>query len=262
MNKILIIGKKSFLGSNLKKFLSKKFIVDNFSFEIINKKKPIFFNKYSHVINTSIHQLYIKKKYKQKYDLDVKFIKKFKKINFYYIFFNTRKIYFLKNNITEKSKISPSDNYAMNKFKTETFLKKQIKNKLISLRISNILGKRIYKNKRNHHKLFFDNFLKYRKKNEIIIVNNDYKDFLSIDKFCLIIFKIITHKIHGIYNVSISKKIYISELISWIDKNFLKKVIFVNKQPDSFTLSNKKLVKKIKINLTKKQLINFCKKLI
>ena len=86
MNKILIIGKKSFLGSNLKKFLSKKFIVDNFSFEIINKKKPIFFNKYSHVINTSIHQLYIKKKYKQKYDLDVKFIKKFKKINFYYIF--------------------------------------------------------------------------------------------------------------------------------------------------------------------------------
>ena len=38
--------------------------------------KPIFFDKYSHVINTSIHKLYIKKKYEEKYDLDIKFIKK------------------------------------------------------------------------------------------------------------------------------------------------------------------------------------------
>ena len=261
MNKILIIGKKSFLGSNLKKYLSKYFKVDNYSFEILKKKNSIFFDKYSHVINTSIHKFYIKKKYKEKYDLDIKFIKKFKKINFYYIFLNTRKIYLLKKNITEKSKIKPLENYAVNKHKTETLLKKKIKNKLISLRISNILGKRIYKNKRNHHMLFFDNLLKYRKNNQIISVNNDFKDFLSIDQFCLIILKIVTLKIHGIYNVSLSEKIYISELISWIDKKLLKRVIFVNEQKDSFTLSNKKLIKKIKINLTKKQLMNFCKKL-
>ena len=43
MNKILIIGKKSFLGSNLKKHLSKNFEVDNFSFEILKKKNPDFF---------------------------------------------------------------------------------------------------------------------------------------------------------------------------------------------------------------------------
>jgi hypothetical protein len=93
-------------------------------------------------------------------------------------------------------------------------------------------------------------------------VNNDFKDFLSIDQFCLIILKIITLKIHGIYNVSISEKIFISELISWIDKKFLKRLTFVNEQKDSFTLSNKKLIKKININLTKKQLMNFCKKLV
>jgi len=46
MNKILIIGKKSFLGSNLKKYLSKNLKVDNFSFEILKKKDPVFFNKY------------------------------------------------------------------------------------------------------------------------------------------------------------------------------------------------------------------------
>ncbi|MDC0974582.1 hypothetical protein OAR46_01430 [Candidatus Pelagibacter sp.] len=262
MNKILIIGKKSFLGSHLKQYLLKKFKVDSFSFNTLKKKKLIFFNQYSHVINTSIHPLYVRKKYDENYDLDIKFIKRFKKINFYYIFFNTRKIYLLKNNITEKSKIKPLDNYSKNKYKTEVFLKRKIKNKLISLRISNIIGKRIYKNNRNHHKLFFDNFLNYRKNKKIITANNDFKDFLSIDQFCLIILKIIKSKINGIYNVSISEKIYISELISWIDKKFLKKVNFINNQPDSFTLSNKKLIKKIKIELNKNQLMNFCKKLI
>ena len=262
MNKILIIGKKSFLGSHLKRYLSKKFRVDSFSYEILNKKKTTFFDKYSYIINTSIHPSYIKKKYNEKYDLDMKFIKRFKKINFFYIFLNTRKIYFLSQNITEKSKIKPIDVYANNKYETETFLIKKLKKKLISLRISNILGKRIYKNNRNNHKLFFDNFLDYRKNKKIIKVNNDFKDFLSIDQFCRIISKIIRHKINGIYNVSISEKIYISELISWVDKKFLKQIHFVNHRKDSFTLSNRKLIKKINIKLTKKQLMKFCKTLI
>ena len=262
MIKILIIGKKSFLGSHLKRYLQKNFKVDNFSFNILKKKKLIFFDKYSHVINTSIHPLYIKKKYNKNYDLDTQFIKRFKKVNFYYIFFNTRKIYLLKHKITEKSKIKPMDNYAKNKYKTEVFLRKKIKNKLISLRISNIIGTRIYKNNRNHHKLFFDNLLNFRKNKKIIPVNDDFKDFLSIDQFCLIILKIILSKIHGIYNVSISEKIYISELISWIDKKFFKEINFVNNQQDSFTLSNRKLIKRIKINLNKNQLMNFCKRLI
>lgn len=262
MIKILIIGKKSFLGSHLKRYLQKNFKVDNFSFNILKKKKLIFFDKYSHVINTSIHPLYIKKKYNKNYDLDTQFIKRFKKVNFYYIFFNTRKIYLLKHKITEKSKIKPMDNYAKNKYKTEVFLRKKIKDKLISLRISNIIGTRIYKNNRNHHKLFFDNFLNFRKDKKIISVNDDFKDFLSIDQFCLIILKIILSKIHGIYNVSIAEKIYISELISWIDKKFFKQINFVNNQQDSFTLSNRKLIKRIKINLNKNQLMNFCKRLI
>ena len=42
MNKILIIGKKSFLGSHLKRYLVKNFKVDNFSFETLKKKKLIF----------------------------------------------------------------------------------------------------------------------------------------------------------------------------------------------------------------------------
>lgn len=266
MNKILIIGKRSFLGANLKKYLSKDFKIDNFSYEKTMKKKSIFFDRYSHVINTTILREYVKKKYNIKYDQDINFIKKFNKINFFYVFLNSRKIYYPNENIGEKSKIQPIDNYANNKFTTEQFLKKKIKDKLISLRISNVIGKRLFKSSRNSHKLFFDNFLIYKKnlinKGKSIIIYNDFKDFLSIDQFCKIMSQIIKLKIHGIYNVSISQKIFISEIISWIDKKFLKKANIIKSKKDSFTLSNKKLIKKINIKITKNQLKSFCQKLI
>ena len=41
--KILIIGKNSFIGSNLKKNLSKYFNVENLSFEADNEKKYFIF---------------------------------------------------------------------------------------------------------------------------------------------------------------------------------------------------------------------------
>ena len=76
---------------------------------------------------------------------------------------------------------------------------------MISLRISNVLGKRIYNNLRNHHKLFLDRFYKLRK-NKKLLIKNDYKDFISIIQFCTIIKEIIQYKIAGVYNVSLGKK--------------------------------------------------------
>ena len=86
MIKILIIGKKSFLGSNLKKYLSPKYETDNLSYENVKIKKSKFFKKYTHVINTSICEQYVNDKYNPKYDLDINFIDKFKRINFFIYF--------------------------------------------------------------------------------------------------------------------------------------------------------------------------------
>ena len=69
MTKVLIIGKNSFIGSNLKKSLSKKFKVEILSFEQVKKKNNLFFLKYTHIINTAIHKKYIKNKYDKIYDL-------------------------------------------------------------------------------------------------------------------------------------------------------------------------------------------------
>ena len=262
MKKILIIGKKSFLGSNLKIYLSKFYKVDCHSYEKVIFRDNSFFDKYSHILNTAIHKRYIKKRYDKKYDLDSNFVEKFDKINFDYIYINSRKIYRPKENINENSYIAPVDIYAKNKLITERLLQKKCKNRLVSLRVSNVVGKKIIKNLRNNHKLFFDNFLQYRQSKRKIIVNNDFKDFLSIDQFCLIIAMIIKFKVKGIFNVSISKKIHLSELTKWLDKKLFKKINFTKPSKNSFTLSNTKLIKKIKINLTKNQLKTFCEKLI
>ena len=118
------------------------------------------------------------------------------------------------------------------------------------------------KNSRNNHKLFFDNFLKYRKNKKKIFVYNDFKDFISITQFCRIIKQIIKLQIWGTYNVSISEKIYVAQIVKWLDKRFFEKILFIEKKKDSFTLSNKKLLKKIKIKINKNQLQSYCTRLV
>ena len=82
-----------------------------------------------------------------------------------------------------------------------------------------------------------------------------YKDFISINKFSEIIFKIIKLNIIGTYNVSLGKKVYLNDLVKWLN-------IF---NSDSFTLNNQKLMKKLKIKNSlselKKDCITISKKL-
>ena len=260
-NKILIIGKKSFIGSNLKNHLSKYFFVKTESYENLKKKNKSFLSNFTHVINTSIHKNYIKKTYNQKFDLDRQIVKNANKINFVYFFLNSRKIYKPNFNISETSKLLPQNNYAKNKVITENYLKKKIKRKFISLRISNVIGNRIYRKHRNSHSLFLDNFIKLKKNSKNNITNNDYKDFITINYLCEVIKILIKKNVVGIFNVSLSQKVYISEITKWLNYKVFKKLIFRAAQSDSFTLSNKKLVKHINIKMSKKQLENFCKKL-
>ncbi len=261
MKKILVIGKKSFTGSHLKKKLSRRYDVKSISINDALKKKLFFFKKFTHVINTTIHKSYILKSYDKKFDFDRLFINKFNKINFIYIFFNTRKIYSPKFNITENSPIKPQDQYAKNKLITEKFLLSKIKYNLLSLRISNILGRRLYKDTKKTHNLFLDNFINFRKINKNITAENNFKDFITIEQFTKIINKLIIKNSKGIFNISLSKKIFVSELIYSMDKKFHKKIKFVRSNGKSFTLSNKKLMSEIKIKLLKKDLILFSKKI-
>jgi len=260
MKKILIIGKKSFLGNHLYNFLNPIFYVKIISYKYLTTKD---LNNFDFIINCALHPNYSRLKYNKKFDVDLKITNKIKKNNFKYIFLNTRKIYRQKFNIKENSFLKPIDNYSKNKLKTEKILFKRLKNRLISLRISNVLGKRNFKKNRRSHDLFLDNFIEYRKMNKIIRFNDCYKDFITIDHFNKVIQKIIEKNIVGIYNLSLGKKIYLSEIVRWLDLDFSKNIKFnrENNCSNSFTLNNKKLLKRIKIKISKKQVENFCRKL-
>ena len=158
------------------------------------------------------------------------------------------------------------NNYEKNKYITEKKIKKVKGNKSIILRISNIIGFKKYNPRKIHH-TYLDYLINKIKKRELILNQNEFKDFLDINTFSKIIHLIIKNKVFGTYNVSIGKKVYLTELNNWLlnsIKNKKKfKIIRVKnyKKKQSFYLNNSKIKKKINLNITIGQLKKECVKL-
>ena len=261
-NKLLIIGKNSFLGKNLYKSIKNKIDARLLSYEEflkLNKKKIKSFN---YLCNCSLNTEYNKSKYKEKNDIDLKIVKKIKNYKINFIFLSSRKVYLNKKNIREDDKLAPKCNYSKNKVITEKKIFKLLPNKLIILRISNVLGLKNYSLRRTHNS-FIDNYIKYISSNKKTYYENDYKDFITIEQFIKIFYNIIKNNLRGIYNVSLGKKIYIDEILKWLNyKNLNKNKLLIKKNTyhyDSFTLNNKKLMNSIKIKINKSEIKKFCK---
>ena len=254
---VLIIGKNSFAGSSIYNFIRKKIKAKLISYEDI---KNIKIKNYTHIINASINKKYFLNKYNKFNDLDLKIAKKIIHTNVKYIFFSTRKVYRQKFNIFEYDNLDPKCNYSENKLKTEKQLLKILGSNVLILRISNILGsKKEKKNKRLVHSLFLDNFFRYQLSNSKLFFLDEFKDFITINQFNKIIYLLIKNNLTGIFNVSLGKRVYLSEIVSWL-KKFNSK-IFIKKKlniKNSFTLNNQKLLSKIKIKLLKKEVKDFC----
>ena len=74
---------------------------------------------------------------------------------------------------------------------------------------------------------------------------------------------IIKENLSGVYNVSIGQKVYLNDLINWLNisnKKKLKKVK-IKKKSDSFYLNNRKLMSKIKISNSLTDLKKYCYRL-
>tara|TARA_B100001057_G_scaffold434213_1_gene463691 strand:+ start:2198 stop:2998 length:801 start_codon:yes stop_codon:yes gene_type:complete len=260
MKKILIIGKRGFIGNNLSKYLKKYFYVAHKSFGDLKRFGPNI-NKFDYVINTSINKKYIKKKYNNKFDNDLKISNFIKNNKTTYIFLSTRKVYKSKANISENSQLLPKTNYSKNKLISEKKLKKKFIKNLVILRISNVIGDK--KNIKKIHNTFIDIFYQNLKRGFVIDNKKDFKDFISIDKFSEIVKNIIKRDLKGIFNVSIGKKIYLNDIVVWLNKFNKKKIIQKSKyiKNDCFFLNNKKLMSKIKIKNTKNELKEYCYKI-
>jgi len=264
MIKVLIIGKKSFIGSNLYLYLKKKFVVRLISFTKVKEKKENFFKKYTHIINCSVNPKYAKLKYNNKLDNDLIIAKKIKNLKIRYIFFSSRKIYTPKHDIKESNTPRPICNYSKNKLITEKNLTSMLNHKVLIFRISNIIGLPIENNKRKVHWTFIDQFFDLAKKGIIFDNGRNFKDFISIKKFSEIIYFSIKKDISGIYNISIGKKIFLNKIVEWLNyynKNKCKVVQLKKnlRNKDNFTLNNKKLMKIISFKYSINDLEKYCK---
>ena len=265
---LIVIGKKSFIGSNIYNFLKKKKKLLILSFKDFMKLPDNIISKYDYVCNCSVSKRNVKNNYKKKFDFDLKIAEKIRKIDTIFIFLSSRKVYKPQKNIYENNKLQPIDIDSKNKIISENLLKKKLKSKLLILRISNVIGLKKNKNYRQIHKTFFDNYLDIVKKNKKIKFYDQFKDFITIDQLSKIFFFILKKKLHGVYNVSLGQKIYIKEILDWLNdrnknkKNFIyldKKNSIFNK--NSFSLNNSKLSKEINYKPKKIELKKFCLKL-
>jgi nucleoside-diphosphate-sugar epimerase len=261
-DKILIIGKNSFLGKNLYHYIKKKKNVLLLSYKKFLKLNNKAIKNFNYLCNCSIDPKYNRSKYNEKNDIDLKIVKKIQNYKINFIFLSSRKVYFNKYDISENDKLSPRCNYSKNKLLTEKKILKLIPNKITILRISNVIGLK-EDSIRNVHSSFVDNYIKYIFSNKKIYYVNDYKDFITIKQFVRIFYNIIKKKLSGIYNVSLGKKIYVKEILKWLNyKNANNNKFLIKKNShykDSFTLNNKKLINLIKIKINKSEVKTFCK---
>jgi len=250
--KIIIIGKNGFIGSNLIKLLKKKFDIKSYGYrKFLNVNRKFLLNV-NYVINCTSNKQYVNKKYSKKNDFDFQISKKIKDLNCKMIFLTSRKIYKLGDNLNESSKLKPNCNYSKNKLHTEKILLKNLKNRILILRISNLIGINKFRNNNNKiHKTFIDSFFLNVQRGIIFNNEKNYKDFLSINKFGEIIEKLINKKVVGIYNVSLGQKVYLTKLVNWLNlfnKNKYKSIdIPKGYKTECFYLNNDKLMKKINI---------------
>ena len=260
--KILIIGQKGLIGSNLfRYFKTKKLKVNSLSFESFLKKENKNIDKFDIIINCTSNQKFIENKYQIRNDNDLIIAKRILHLKIKLIMLSTRKIYKAKFNIKELDKKKPNCNYSKNKLMSEISVEKILGNRVLILRISNIVNPP-YKNKRKLHKTFCDIFFEIVKSGYIYKNKRIYKDFISIKKFNQIVFELVKKNYFGLFNVSLGKKIYINQLITWLNFYNSKKVNVINPKNsfnnDNFTLNNKKLMNRIKIKNDVIDLKNEC----
>ena len=260
--KILIIGLTGLIGSNLFNYFKiEKIKVYQLSFESFLKNHNKHTDKFDIIINCTSNQKFIKNQYQDRNDNDLIIAKKILHSKTKLVMLSTRKVYKAKFDINELDKKKPNCNYSKNKLISEISVSKILANKVLILRISNIIS-HPNKNKRKLHNTFSDIFFKMAKKGFIYKNDRAYKDFISIKKFNQIVLELIKKNSFGLFNVSLGKKIYLNQLITWLNFYNSKKIKIINSKNsfnnDSFTLNNKKLMHKIKIKNDVIDLKNEC----
>lgn len=254
--RIAIVGYKSFIQSHLNNFLNKKYHVKKIKFKDLNDKK---LKNIDIIINCSNSKDFYEKQYSKKSDRNIKIASAIKNSKTKLFFLSTRQTYHPKLNLTEKSKLNPINTYAKNCIKSEKNCKKLLENKLLILRLSNVIGYEINKKKKAS---LMSIIIKGLKKNKIYFDNNYYlkKDFLPINLLCKYIEALVQKDINGVFNVGSGIPVRVNEFIKTIiDVRKVNIVIKLKKnfKDKDFCFKLNKIKKLTGIKIDKKKLTRY-----
>lgn len=225
--KIILVGYKSFIQTNLFGHLKNKFFVKKLRFKEINKKNVEGFDI---IINCSNSKNFFDKQYEKKYDRNLKIANIIKATKTKLFLLSSRQVYAQKLFLTEKSTINPLNTYSKNCVMSEKLCKKILKNNLLILRLSNVFG--LEKGKKKKPSMV-SLIIQGLKKGKIIMDNNYFlhKDFLPIQLLCLHIEKLANLNLKGILNIGSGIPYLVKDFIDeFIDSSKTKIKIQINKK--------------------------------
>jgi nucleoside-diphosphate-sugar epimerase len=205
MNKILVIGKNSFIGSNFARWSKCADIISHTEIDSVD------FKNYNAVVNCCISPDYRNSVYDEKNDIDFIVSKKAQKSNIRHVMISSRKVYGTSNELktyTEDSPINPVDFYSENKFITEEKIRNNLE-KYTILRGTNVFGNEYGR------KSFMGFCLTQLKDNDKIIFNisGDIKrDFVHVDEVSRILKKVCSVGKNDTYNLSSGYGLTISDI--------------------------------------------------
>jgi nucleoside-diphosphate-sugar epimerase len=245
VNKILVVGKNSFIGQN---FSNQSSNIDLISHKEISTTD---FSSYGTVFNCSISPDFRTKKYEEQNNIDFIVAKKSHENACHFVMLSTRKVYGQSDDLityTETSEIKPIDNYAENKYITENKIRNNFDNYTI-LRASNVFGNEHGRNS------FLGFCLTQLKENDKIVFELSEqikRDFILVDEVSRVLKIICDSRKTGTYNLSSNYALEIGN----VAKNLIEgygsgSFEYGDKITDQFMLDNNKLQSEFQIEIKK-----------
>lgn len=244
MKKILLVGKNSFIGSELFFNLPSDMIVDRIPHSSLD---AVLNFKYDIIINFAIHPLYKTSSYLEENDIDIKIAKSFP--DSHQIMISSRKVYGSSDDLltySEDSPYNPTDCYGWNKMTTEIEIAR-LKDNFTILRGSNIFG---FEYQRKSYMGFLMNQLKDTGNIKIDVSPFTTKDFISVQDASKLINLVVEKGIKGTYNLSSG----IGEVVGYTAEYLIRgygrgDLISKSKErKDQFILNNEKLLNALDYN--------------
>ena len=257
---VYLVGNKSFIQNYFYSLYKHKINLIKITFNKFIKNNKV--SDGDVVINFSFDKIFFKKNYILNKDRDLKIIKLLKNKKILFVILSTRMVYKQSLNLKETSLKKPSNIYGRNKLMIENNCSKikNIKPKILILRLSNIIGYEI-----NRIRSSLMSKLIHGINKNFIQLDNSYKkkkDLMPVELFCRVLFILIKKRIYGIFNVGSGISISLLELSKiLLNRSKFKNIkIRIDKKlknsDNDYSYNISKLKNIYKFNFNKKDLVN------